>query len=124
MSEQPTCITARNRKARKEHKCCECRKVIVKGEMYSFTSGIWDGEPNAFKQCINCAEILEAVGSVVGQYDESPCFEELASWFLEKAYDGYTGEDLITDMADFIDIEREKLATLLQPIFEKEESEI
>ncbi len=58
MSEIPSCFTQVNRKARKDHKCCECFETIQKGETYSYTSGVWDGTGQSFKQCTNCHEII------------------------------------------------------------------
>lgn len=54
MSEMPSCYTLKKRIARKHHKCCECHGVIRKGEEYNHHSGVWDGEPAAFKVCFDC----------------------------------------------------------------------
>ena len=45
------------RKARKSHKCCECRGEIKPGEQYRYESGIWDGEPASFKICLDCLDL-------------------------------------------------------------------
>lgn len=42
------------REARKEHKCCECARVIPKGEKYEVFEGSWDGEFSTYKTCIDC----------------------------------------------------------------------
>lgn len=46
-----------NRTARKAHRCCECHKIINPGEQYRYDSGIWDGEPQSFKTCLDCVSI-------------------------------------------------------------------
>ena len=47
------------RKARKEHKCCECHGKINKGEQYHYHHGIFDGETCDYKVCLDC-ELLRA----------------------------------------------------------------
>jgi hypothetical protein len=48
------------RHAAKEHKCCECDKIIAKGERYEYASGKCEGEFWDAKTCLICAEIAEA----------------------------------------------------------------
>lgn len=53
----PSCSTTSRPKARKEHRCCECREVIAAGAVYERITGIWDGSAGTFKTCLICAEI-------------------------------------------------------------------
>lgn len=46
-------------KARKTHRCCECRRDIVKGEKYNLTTGKWDGEFSAYKVCSDCQSVID-----------------------------------------------------------------
>ena len=47
-------------KARKRHKCCECRKTIQPGEKYQLIEGLWDGDCwDRFKTCAECAEMRD-----------------------------------------------------------------
>jgi len=55
----PEFSNIRYRKARKEHKCCECEKVIEKGERYEIIAGKWDGDVSTFKTCLDCAAIRD-----------------------------------------------------------------
>lgn len=55
----PSCHKEIIRTARKEHKCCECYKKIVPGEQYEYISGIWDGEPAAYKTCLDCKSLRD-----------------------------------------------------------------
>lgn len=50
----PEFYSAGIRKARKEHKCEECGRVIQPGEPYQYVSGKWDGDLNFFKTCQHC----------------------------------------------------------------------
>ncbi len=44
-------------KARKPHKCMECRVIIAKGEKYQRDSGKYDGQCYTDHTCLPCAEI-------------------------------------------------------------------
>jgi hypothetical protein len=46
-------------KARKEHKCCECSRIIGVGEEYQRWAGKWDGTVESFKTCLRCVEIRD-----------------------------------------------------------------
>jgi hypothetical protein len=54
MCEMPSVYGCDHPKARKEHKCCECRGVIPVGEVYNKHRGIWDGSADTFKVCVDC----------------------------------------------------------------------
>lgn len=47
-------------KARRPHKCCECRDVIVTGAQYQRASGKAEGEMWTAKTCLLCYEIRRA----------------------------------------------------------------
>ena len=55
--ERPSVFTRKIKKARKEHRCCECREPISVGAHYEFISGLWDSEWSTFKTCLTCAQI-------------------------------------------------------------------
>lgn len=52
------CHITTKRKARKEHRCSECRGIIRAGESYTIESGIQDG-PFAYKFCTYCHPMFE-----------------------------------------------------------------
>lgn len=56
------------RKARKQHRCEECRRVIEPGESYENVMGKWDGDINYFKTCSHCLDVRKFVQNSV------PCF--------------------------------------------------
>jgi hypothetical protein len=62
----PECMSQIQRKARKDHVCCECRRVIKAGTVYEYTSGIWDKEPSSYKTCPRCVLLREAMAKVNG----------------------------------------------------------
>jgi len=43
-----------NRKARKEHICCECGRIIKKGESYSYVFGVWGKNVSSYRTCSHC----------------------------------------------------------------------
>lgn len=66
----PSCYSSSTRKARKGHRCCECRETITPGTEYEYVSGIWDGRPESFKTCLSCVEIRNHFGCegwIIGQ---------------------------------------------------------
>ncbi len=43
--------------ARKQHKCCECGRIIKPGENYENTFGKWGYYPETFKTCFDCLSV-------------------------------------------------------------------
>jgi len=72
----PSCFSRKQRRAAKQHRCCECRGMIQTGELYLYASGVWDGTPASFRTCGDCAKLRDDV--CVGlAYDELPAIGEL-----------------------------------------------
>lgn len=114
MSEMPSAFKTETRVARKHHLCCECEIIISVGDRYQYSSGIWDGEPADYKQCINCSELMvSATKSSESPYD-SPCFGGLYEWFEEHIIISCNGREWLHYMADKINVEPEKLSCLLR----------
>lgn len=57
--DMPEFCDVMTRKARKVHKCYECRGTINPGDSYERTAGKWDGEFTEFKTCELCAELRQ-----------------------------------------------------------------
>ena len=55
--DQATVYSSSHVKARKEHKCYECRRMIAKGETYERVSGLWEGKWETYRFCDCCSEI-------------------------------------------------------------------
>lgn len=113
MCEMPSAFTTKQRKALKAHICCECGNFIHTGEIYQYSSGIWDGKPHGFKQCLNCHELMNAATRSAEFCDEAPCFQGLNEWFNNYQCTGFTGKVWLDGMAAQINIEPEKLNKLL-----------
>lgn len=69
-------------KARKQHRCCECRGVIEPGEFYHIHQGIWDGVPERYKVCVDCEEMREGLNRGAGYEDMVPL-----EGLIEEAYE-------------------------------------
>lgn len=54
--------------AKKEHKCCECGKVIQVGSEYEYISGKWDGSFDSFKSCMKCSDLRSSLAEVACPY--------------------------------------------------------
>lgn len=57
-SDGPSVFDEKTVKAKKVHKCSECRGAIQAGETYLKTWGIWDGEASTFKRCPDCSALI------------------------------------------------------------------
>lgn len=69
--------------ARKDHRCCECDGVIKKGEKYHRHHGIWEGEANTYKVCLECELIRGEVDKNIGDPTECTGFGELIETVAE-----------------------------------------
>jgi hypothetical protein len=69
------CYGMKTRKARKVHKCCECRGVIKRGESYHYHHGIFDNEPVCYKVCVDCDALREIVDSTAELQEDRTAFE-------------------------------------------------
>jgi hypothetical protein len=67
-----------NRKARKEHTCCECHRTITIGEYYEYVSGCWDGYFSKYKTCLDCVSVRKAFFC---SYIYTMIWEDLANEF-------------------------------------------
>jgi hypothetical protein len=66
--EPATVYIKRQRKARKRHRCYECRRWIEPGETYENLFAVWDGDAKTVKTCSHCVAFVEYIDAHV------PCF--------------------------------------------------
>jgi|SRR5579863_434117 len=60
-----------NVRARKPHRCCECGRLIAKGELHQLCNMLCEGEWSAERTCLVCAEIRKAFychGEMIGEF--------------------------------------------------------
>lgn len=81
-------------KARKQHRCSECRKVIRPGQLYERQAMADDGSVYSFKLCRRCLYALEvSYGDI---YDDEVCLypEAVEIWkrdYVECGKNGWRG---------------------------------
>jgi hypothetical protein len=60
--------TDKHRRARKDHRCDACCETIRRGDIYCYMTGIWEDGPEAWKYCLRC----EAVSNAISAHGEMP----------------------------------------------------
>lgn len=83
--EYPQAYCEKFRIARKPHKCCECGGIILYKERYHYCSGVWDGQGQSYKTCVDCHELRKDINST-NSYDSGACLGGLVEWILEDKY--------------------------------------
>lgn len=84
MCEMPSAYVCDKPKARKEHRCCECRGFIRVGENYVKHHGIWDGSPAAYKVCEDCESLRAEVDKDIFHREDATAFGELYETVFES----------------------------------------
>jgi hypothetical protein len=77
----------------KEHWCCECGELIIKGTEYEYVKGKWDGVFIKYKTCLNCASLRNEFFT---SYMYTQLWEDFDG-YLESC-DGDIPEDCITEL--------------------------
>jgi hypothetical protein len=72
-------------KARKKHRCCECRAPIEKGEKHFAATGKWDSEIQTFRQHLLCMEACMFIRDKLNA-NECICFGGLWEWCDESKW--------------------------------------
>lgn len=54
------------RRARKDHFCSACGETIHRGDLYSYTFGVFDGATEQVKRCARCELIFRHLDSLTG----------------------------------------------------------
>lgn len=67
-------------KARKTHQCCECKSDIRPKTFYEKVEGLWDGEFNTYKTCIDCVNLRKVLGKY---YEDDLYYGDLVSVLQE-----------------------------------------
>jgi len=70
-------------KARKEHKCGECRRQISKGENYHKAGGRYDGDWWSSKQCLHCHQAAQLLIMYCGGFLYDHVWEDLEDHICE-----------------------------------------
>lgn len=71
---RPKAYQVSMRRARKAHRCSACEETIPRGHVYSYTFGVWDGNPDAIKRCLKCEAIYEHLLDVCDSDEPPACY--------------------------------------------------
>lgn len=81
----PAVCRVERRRARRDYRCCECRRTIARGQRHEYVWGVWDGEPDSYRTCLGCAaardHIADADGYIYGQLRES-----IGEWLRDRGW--------------------------------------
>lgn len=83
MCELPKFYTITHPRARKKHRCVECRGDIMPGDTYENFAGMWDDFGN-YKTCPECVELREELSKI----DDEMAFGQM----YETIFDGPENE--------------------------------
>lgn len=69
-------------KAVRIHRCCECGRIIEKGERYEYAAGKWGGAVNSYKTCAYCLAVIDMLNARLRCFCRwhSGLYEELDAW--------------------------------------------
>lgn len=113
MCEMPSVYGCDHPKARKEHKCCECRGVIPIGEVYNKHHGIWGGSAGTYKVCVDCDLLRADIDKNTRNTEDQTAFRYLS----ESVFEG--GEHEL--IKRFLDIKRKRGAEIKDRMIEHEQ---
>lgn len=63
----PDAFQSRVRRAAKEHSCIACKETIRRGDLYRYSSGIFEGQPFSYRHCLRCWAMLDAIQDKNGE---------------------------------------------------------
>lgn len=64
-------------RAAKAYECCECKRIIAKGEQYRYVFMVCEGDPFTFRVCPHCDNAAEWLRRECGGYPLENLYEEL-----------------------------------------------
>lgn len=89
------------RRARKEHRCMECGRVIEPGETYRYWTGVWEGDVVTNKMCAHCQAVIDLGHAITGcpkvwnvgvLYDRDPELGFVANCLHDEGHDLRDGD--------------------------------
>lgn len=105
-----TLSIVRDRKAKKQHHCCECSALILVGEKYVYCIGKWDTF-QVYKQHELCADACRWIRDQI--FDDCIAFGSLKECFKDEIKDSDRNRSEIKQirkmMADIFRRERKKI---------------
>src|SRR5688572_1723460 len=91
--ERPSCGKREVRRARKPHRCDECRGTIAARETYVYHSWIWDGTPDSCHLHVECDVWRTALEGAIRERPELGLCDCIGIGGLAEAMREYGGGD-------------------------------
>lgn len=85
-SEMAEVLTQKDVRARKEHRCYECRRTIAKGEQYRYETYLADGSISNLKTCRHCLRVREWLLRECGGFLCEAMLEDIEEHAQEEGY--------------------------------------
>jgi hypothetical protein len=104
----PKVFVEKQQKARIDHECCECKRVINKGEKYFVCKGLWNESWDVYKQCNECNEVAHRFMSEQNLYPLGSLLEELINCEYVVIKSANDDNSLLVSLADWIEITNQK----------------
>jgi len=108
--------SATMRIARKQHKCCECGRVIEPREKYEYVTGKWARERSVYKTCPDCLSVREAF--MCGSYYYTQVWEYVNEHLVEMG--GKIASDCLLSLTKRA---RELACDMIQEIWDEDDWE-
>jgi hypothetical protein len=83
IGESPEFYSSEWRHGTREHRCCECRRVIPAGELHRYIVGKWEGDVSWFRMCARCDALHRAHSSAEAVLGEPGCRAPLGTLFSQ-----------------------------------------
>jgi hypothetical protein len=83
--EMASVITEEIRRARKPHRCYECKSTIEKGDTYEYTAALWEYEWHHMHVCLDCVSVRDSLFRRGFTYGE--IWEDLKDFMEEQEPD-------------------------------------
>jgi len=109
--DEPEFYSATERKARKEHSCCECGRTIEPKEKYEHVSGKWD-DIQTYKTCLDCVSVRKSF--FCEGYYHLNIWESVGEHLLE--IDGELSSECLLSLTPRA---REKVCDIIEEVFEE-----
>lgn len=111
----PSLFTEKILKARKQHKCCECKEVIQPGESYERVKGLWEGVWQKYDTCMHCLSLRKVFfcGYTYGE----------VLWDLEEHIRESGGEVLDSQISKLTPKARNRVFDLVEKLWAEEDED-
>ena len=112
-----------DRKARKEHKCVECGRIIQLGETYKYVGGKFKGDWLNFKTCSDCVSMQKNL--LQCGFDIGSCWDDVEMGLTESIKYSKPGDESIpwSDIGKCTKPAQNKVFDIIEKAWKKQDNE-